>query len=821
MEDFNMLNGASPNSYFCWCDSETDAVGWVVLDKIINNVSGGGIFMHSNASLKETCDIAKNMTKKFTVTSPQIGGAKAGIRFDHRDPRAKEVLRRFIIANALLLKNVWVTAGDLNTDDAFIESVITEELKLSCCQHHLAEEISLQLSIPNLAQSLSFLISHRANDYAPLIEATVGYGLFKSIDTISYLTDTSNLEERKVIIQGFGAVGSNLAFYLHKSQMFRVVGISDKDGFIFCYSGIDIIELLDARKAKVEELKANGLPFEEASKNLCMNLTPEILEKYNFSAKSQDETSEDFLIRLLSSVEANFFCPCATRYAITQRVAETLVNKTFAYNEYRYIVSGANNAFGIFQDGRIVEDTYDTCMKFLVNSRVYIVPDWVSNSGTAQLFHRGLSVQFVLSSEQLNLEVLEACADPIVNFIRDAFLNCCKNPFLLPYECLKQAQKYIRNPKTFLESSQDIFAKNPSKSKYCLPPIESDLSVQQRFDIVRSVGIECTKDEELYSLLADCINPVAYDGFEPSGRMHIAQGLLRAVNANKLTKAGFTMIIWIADWFALMNHKMDGDLEKIKEVGRYFIEVWKCCGMDMSRVRFLWTSDEINSRPDEYWSTVIDIASWATIGRIKKCMQIQGRGEDKFEGETSSHIFYSAMQCADIFFLGADVCQLGLDQRKVNMLARDYSSAKGIRPPVILSHGMLPGLKKGQEKMSKSDPGNAIFMEDSREEVEVKIRKAFCEDRNLEFNPCMDYLEQLVFPLSESVSCSFDGIEYMFSSIGSVRESFGSGQIDSRILKLLLSNGINNLLEPVRRHFENDPYARDLFERVKSYRVTK
>lgn len=30
------------------------------------------------------------------------------------------------------------------------------------------------------------------------------------------------------------------------------------------------------------------------------------------------------------------------------------------------------------------------------------------------------------------------------------------------------------------------------------------------------------------------------------------------------------------------------------------------------------------------------------------------------------------MQCSDIFYLHADICQLGMDQRKVNMLAREY-----------------------------------------------------------------------------------------------------------------------------------------------------
>ena len=55
-----------------------------------------------------------------------------------------------------------------------------------------------------------------------------------------------------------------------------------------------------------------------------------------------------------------------------------------------------------------------------------------------------------------------------------------------------------------------------------------------------------------------------YDGFEPSGRMHIAQGVFKAMNVNKCTSSGGRFIFWVADWFALMNDKMGGDLEKIK-----------------------------------------------------------------------------------------------------------------------------------------------------------------------------------------------------------------------------------------------------------------
>ena len=78
-------------------------------------------------------------------------------------------------------------------------------------------------------------------------------------------------------------------------------------------------------------------------------------------------------------------------------------------------------------------------------------------------------------------------------------------------------------------------------------------------------------------------------------------------------------MLWVADWFALLNNKMDGDLEKIRTVGRYFVEIWRAAGMDLSQVKFLWASDEINNNANEYWSRVIDIARKNNVTRIKRC----------------------------------------------------------------------------------------------------------------------------------------------------------------------------------------------------------
>ena len=51
------------------------------------------------------------------------------------------------------------------------------------------------------------------------------------------------------------------------------------------------------------------------------------------------------------------------------------------------------------------------------------------------------------------------------------------------------------------------------------------MNPEERFRIVRSVGEECIQEDELLNLLTKKPQPICYDGFEPSGRMHIAQVL--------------------------------------------------------------------------------------------------------------------------------------------------------------------------------------------------------------------------------------------------------------------------------------------------------
>lgn len=348
----------------------------------------------------------------------------------------------------------------------------------------------------------------------------------------------------------------------------------------------------------------------------------------------------------------------------------------------------------------------------------------------------------------------------------------------------------------------------------------STLSLDERLERCLSVGEECIHIDELRALLASKDHPVCYDGFEPSGRMHIAQGIMKAAYVNKLTSCGCLFLFWVADWFALMNNKLSANLERIRVTGEYYIEIWKALGMDMTNVRFLWASDEIEKNPNEYWAYVMAIARTNTLARLKRCSTIMGRAETA-DNHPMANVLYPCMQCADVFFLKADICQLGIDQRKVNMLAREYCDEIGRKPkPVILSHIMLPGLKEDQMKMSKSDPDSAVFMEDTEEEIRKKIQKAFCPPKIVDENPCIIYVEKLVFEVFNNMEierAAENGGPIRFATAAELKSCYVKGGLHPADLKEALIKYLNKMIAPVRQHFAEDVRAQQVLAAMQNH----
>lgn len=357
------------------------------------------------------------------------------------------------------------------------------------------------------------------------------------------------------------------------------------------------------------------------------------------------------------------------------------------------------------------------------------------------------------------------------------------------------------------------------------------MDIESKLELIKQVGEEIITEEELKHLLKTKEHPIAYDGFEPSGTdVHIAQGILRAINVNRMAKAGIKFKMLVADWHAWANNKLEGDLEKIQTVGHYLIEVWRHCGMDLKNVEFVWVSDYV--KEPEYWKKVMQVARNSTVKRIIRTGQIMGRKEA--EVQQASQILYPCMQCADIFQLKADITQLGMDQRKVNVLAREIAHSLGFWKPVVVSHHMLIGLgeppKQSDEdrilelKMSKTNPEKAIFMNDSEEDIKRKINKAYCPAKVIEENPMLEYSEYLIFEKFNTMEIKRQekfGGDVVIENYRELEKLYHEGKIHPADLKNTVASYINEMIKPVRESFEKDPKLKKLLETIKKFEVTR
>ena len=110
------------------------------------------------------------------------------------------------------------------------------------------------------------------------------------------------------------------------------------------------------------------------------------------------------------------------------------------------------------------------------------------------------------------------------------------------------------------------------------------MDVETKIAKVASIAQEIITPEDLKALFETNEHPIVYDGFEPSGMAPVHFGLLRAKNIKVMMEVGMKPKLYMADYFALINNKMGGDMEKITNTGRYFVEVWKACGIEMDKV---------------------------------------------------------------------------------------------------------------------------------------------------------------------------------------------------------------------------------------------
>ena len=368
---------------FNWNDSETEAKGWVVINSLRGGAAGGGTRMRPGLTQHEVLSLAKTMEIKFSVAGPAIGGAKSGIDFDPNDPRKKGVLERWYKAIKPLLKNYYGTGGDLNVDQKHEVIPITRALDIHHPQEGVmrghynptgTEEIT---KITNLQNGVSLQVT--TPELTPDVDSDLkvgdlitGFGVSESVAHY-YNIYGGSLKGKRVIIQGWGNVGSATAYYLAQHGA-KIVAIIDRVGGLISQEGFSLEEVKNLFNNKTGNFLVSDkvIPFEE------------------INAKIWD-------------IQADVFIPAAASRLVKQDQLDRMVA-----NGLEVISAGANVPFAdqeIFF-GAISESADNACA---------VIPDFISNCGMARVFA-------YLMTEGIKVND-KAIFDDVSNTIKNALLK--------------------------------------------------------------------------------------------------------------------------------------------------------------------------------------------------------------------------------------------------------------------------------------------------------------------------------------------------------------------------------------------------------------
>ncbi|HLS72729.1 MAG TPA: Glu/Leu/Phe/Val dehydrogenase dimerization domain-containing protein [Actinomycetaceae bacterium] len=319
---------AAPEYQITWTDPVTGARGYLVIDSLVGGLATGGTRMRPGCTMREVSDLARGMATKTAAFELPVGGAKGGIDFDPKDPRATEVLERFYAAMLPWLERHWVTAEDLGVPPHVLDEVFAR-LGLDHSFHAaIGRAPDPQRTLRRVQEGLAA----RNADGLLLAEVIGGYGVAQAclgaIKAFGW-----DHQETTVAIQGIGTMGGGAAWYLHRAGA-RVVAVADAAGTLRRSAGLDIPDLLD-RRDEYGEIDRTGLP----------------------------EDVEQLPREAVLATAADVLVPAAISYAINTDNARDV--------QARVVVEAANSA------------TTPEAEAYLTAHDIPVVPDFVANAGAA------------------------------------------------------------------------------------------------------------------------------------------------------------------------------------------------------------------------------------------------------------------------------------------------------------------------------------------------------------------------------------------------------------------------------------------------------
>ena len=320
------------------------------------------------------------------------------------------------------------------------------------------------------------------------------------------------------------------------------------------------------------------------------------------------------------------------------------------------------------------------------------------------------------------------------------------------------------------------------------------MDLDSKKENIKRGTLEVVTEEELKDKIKKN-KPIAYIGYEPSGKIHLGH----AITVKKmidLQNAGFKVKILLADLHAYLNGK--GSLEEIDEISKYNMNCFRALGLSEDTEFVLGSSFQTL---EDYTYKIYELALSTTLTRAKRSMaQITRDSKDHKVAE----VIYPLMQVIDMIFLKVDVALGGMEQRKIHMLARESLPRMGFEAPVCLHTPLLHGTD-GSDKMSSSKE-NYIAIDDEPDVIRKKLQKSFCPQGQVEGNPVIEIAEHFIFTEDKTILIErpkkFGGnLELNYNDL---LEIYSRNELHPLDLKNSVIKRLIEILEPVREYLKSD-----------------
>ncbi len=217
-------------------DPETGKTwGFVVVDNTCRGPGLGGIRMAKGVTLTEVARLARAMTLKNSAACVPFGGGKSGLAVDPESLRNSPELRRHLIglfAEALYSIDSYICAPDMGTDERDIQQIY------ECNSGQLETPVHLRGGAGRPPEKGGIPIDGWG---------LTAHGLFAAAKTMEPLQGGFPLKGARVVIQGYGNVGSYTASKLH-AEGALIVGASDIHAALWHPKGLNLEELNSVRR---------------------------------------------------------------------------------------------------------------------------------------------------------------------------------------------------------------------------------------------------------------------------------------------------------------------------------------------------------------------------------------------------------------------------------------------------------------------------------------------------------------------------------------------------------------------------------------------